>query len=183
LFGGYKIKIKIKIMKRIIRLTESDLTRIIKRVISEKVETTTMLPSEPESITLGGKKFQIRKNDATKEIVKFKITPMAYKKDNKVVPGHLGLNITTVVPNLSAYFVWDCNNNEKVSTSVSRPTGQPQIDEFNASYLIYNGATNSQMAQPTQVGTAFSSMWTGDYFNNEDGTISNMITNYCPSVK
>ena len=171
-------------MKRIIRLTESDLTRIIKRVIMEQnPEITTMLPSEPESITLGGKKVQIRKNDATKEIVKFKITPMAYKKDNKVVPGHLALNITTDVPNLGAYFVWDCDNNEKVSTSVSRPTGQPQIDEFNASYLLYNGATNNQMAQPTQVGTAFSSLWKGDYFNNKDGTISTMLTNYCPSFK
>jgi hypothetical protein len=37
-------------MKRIIRLTESDLTRIIKRVISEKVETTSFTP-----ISLGSK--------------------------------------------------------------------------------------------------------------------------------
>jgi hypothetical protein len=46
-------------MKRIIRLTESDLTRIIKRVISEKVETTVLTPGQtiPLKITVNGKSY------------------------------------------------------------------------------------------------------------------------------
>jgi hypothetical protein len=171
-------------MKRIIRLTESDLARIVRRVINEGTETTTMTPSETESIRLAnGKKFQIRKNNPTSEIVKFKITPLKYKKDNKVIPGYLGLNITTDVPNLGAYFVWNCNDNKKFSTSVSRPTGQTQLEEFNEEYVIYEAKGGYEWGTPLQSGSVFSTYWTGTNFDDKDGTISSMITNYCPSVK
>ena len=55
-------------MKRIIRLTESDLTRIIKRVINEKVETTAMTPIVTKEIPVsGGKGLAITTGEKTKE--------------------------------------------------------------------------------------------------------------------
>jgi hypothetical protein len=166
-------------MKRIIRLTESDLTRIIKRVISEKTETTTMTPEFYTSI-IGIENREYSANYASGADVKFKVEAYPQKlKDNKgnmvVQPGKLGIRITMDgKPDTYAAMAYDCNTG-----TMGRATGgsyDTYTDiNFKSTGRESNFDTNSAKNWMSQ------SMYGGTYPNK--GAIADMTSKYCSSVK
>jgi hypothetical protein len=110
-------------MKRIIRLTESDLTRIIKRVINEKVETTAMTPIVTKEIPVtGGKGLSVSTGEKTKEggTIYYDIT---VKGNNTIDPSKGGerskdfVEVTFfVASNFYTSLTYDCVNGKVLRT-------------------------------------------------------------------
>jgi hypothetical protein len=99
-------------MKRIIRLTESDLARIVKRVIREQEESTSMSPITTEKLNLGGATMMIQ--SPNNSFVTFTLTP-------KKVADKLQITFsTTPFLAIGGMLEYDCT--KKIFTSASSYT-------------------------------------------------------------
>ena len=161
-------------MKRIIRLSESDLARIVRRVINEGTETTTMTPQNYTEIGL----YKNRVSFPTKsgKDSYFKITPRQYtEKDNKgvdvVKPRYLRLDISHD-SGLGATLVWNCDGKNWLKRMVSKPTDNTVFD---SNYTGTIGGTEYTASEVMNKG------WKSDAFGNEKA-VAEMIAKYCPSV-
>jgi len=169
-------------MKRIIRLTESDLTRIIKRVISEKTETTTMTPESHTVINgIGGHELEVK--DESGKNLNFIITPNAAKtKNNKgemvVTPGVLYIHIKLESkPQTYAYFNYDCN-----SGTFSDANGFIG-DDYGGLNIYGNGGDsrgNASKGEQILKKTLYFYGGGGKYIKK--GPVSSIIDKYCSAV-
>jgi hypothetical protein len=163
-------------MKRIIRLTESDLARIVRRVIKEQVEATTMaaetyykvpaIAGNTLSMTRGGKD------------VMWTVTPSQLKtKDDRgnVVPVPGNLRLTVSAKDLTNTFVnltIDCKLKTVKSTSMANSGNYTQV-VMSANGREWKGddVTNG-LKQAFQLGTNW----------KYQGAIKDMGDKYCSAV-
>jgi hypothetical protein len=110
-------------MKRIVRLTESDLARIVRRVIREQEESTAMSPIVTQEVPLvnapngaNGMSFNI--GDANKNIYQDITVKGGYTLDPKT--GKQSTNFVRisffVVPSLYTSLTYDCSQNKVIRT-------------------------------------------------------------------
>jgi hypothetical protein len=165
-------------MGRIVRLTESDLARIVRRVIREQEETTAMSPVSYDTIKLGTYDFMVKTKAGG--VIQTKIAPSKYTEKNdkgieEVVPGVLHLEIQNKA-GFTAGFNWDCKKNSLYKTvGVSKPS---DLDTFNKNYTIYAAGRDSST---TDTNTLISNTWTSSKFQNK-GAIAEMTAKYCSMV-
>jgi hypothetical protein len=167
-------------MKRIIRLTESDLTRIIKRVISEKTETTTMTPESYTKINgIGGKELQAF--DKSKKNVMFKVTPSGYYvKNNKGEsvrqPGKLYITIELPgKPNTYGRTIYDCKNG-----TFTRSMGYIGDDYSDLNIIGVGRESNYDHAMGKQI--LQNTLHNAEGLFKNQGAIADMTSNYCSKV-
>ena len=137
---------KTNIMKKIVRLTEDDLTRIVKRVILEQASQTTgkttgkpapnrptTRPSTPTT-NLVGKEILLY-SDATQQKIYKKGT---IERLSKFSDGSVGIELRVLgeVTNPSSYIIFNCLKSEKLSYSYNTKEGQRKTLEVYCSPLL-----------------------------------------------
>ena len=133
-------------MKKIVRLTEDDLTRIVKRVILEQASQTTgkttgkpapnrptTRPSTPTT-NLVGKEILLY-SDATQQKIYKKGT---IERLSKFSDGSVGIELRVLgeVTNPSSYIIFNCLKSEELSYSYNTKEGQRKTLEVYCSPLL-----------------------------------------------
>jgi hypothetical protein len=167
-------------MKRIIRLTESDLARIVRRVISEGTETTTMTPESYIRIKgIGGNELEAF--DTSKKNVMFKVTPSVYNLKNdkgELVrqPGKLYIKIELPgKPNTYGRTVYDCKNG-----TFSRSNGYIGDDYSDLNIIGVGKESNYDHAMGKQI--LQNTLHNAEGLFKNQGAIADMTSNYCSKV-
>ena len=169
-------------MKRILRLTESDLTRIIKRIVNEGVETTKMTPIVTKEIPVaGGKGLAIATGEKTKEggTIFYDIT---VKGNNTIDPSKGGerspnfVEVTFfVAPNFYTSLTYDCVN-KKVLRTGGKVSGQ--LSPGARVELLGKKEGNSRTVETfSSNGQAMYNLT--DRFLTTSGPASQVIQHYC----
>jgi hypothetical protein len=165
-------------MKRIIRLTESDLARIVRRVINEGTETTTMTPETVTEFRGVGDRT-ISGTDKSGNPVTFTITPYKPKiKDDKgnmvADPGKLGIEVKMDGKlNTKALMTYDCKKN-------IMSYAQGSLDNNYSNYIFSIGGWEAKYDTERAISLLNQSLKGGTY--PVKGTIATMISKYCKSV-
>lgn len=165
-------------MKKIIRLTESDLARIVRRVISEGTEGTKMTAQSSTELTLGdGTKVSVVNKKGEK--LNFIATPSrTYDANNKVKPGKIFITLSlSGKPKTKVSMTYDCT-----TSTLNRPSSPTVLDNYTDVNVKYANRgsnfdqTNGAILMKTIYGVD------GGSFSTTNPPFSNIISSYCKSV-
>jgi hypothetical protein len=161
-------------MKKIIRLTESDLARIVKRVIREQEETTAMSPESYWKVPAG--KYNLTARVGGKDVM-WTVTPkktnMKNDKGQMVpVPGKLSITIASKeIPNTYARVTVDC----------SAKTVAYDFAVVEGNYSNVSVVANGREFKGDDVSNAFAQLFKSRSWNYT-GAIKEMGDKYCSAV-
>jgi hypothetical protein len=161
-------------MKRIIRLTESDLARIVRRVIREQEETTAMSPESYWKIPAGT--YDLTARVGGKDVM-WTVTPTVVKVKNDkgqmvTVPDQLNVTMASKeIPNTYVRVTVDCN-----TKTVSDHYGVVEGNYANVSVVISNREYTGDMVKSGFNQTFKSDSW------KYAGAIKEMGDKYCSAV-
>jgi hypothetical protein len=163
-------------MKRIIRLTESDLARIVRRVISEGTETTTMTPVSYTELDYNGNIYRAMTSAGSQ--LKFNVAPR-YKKvtDNKgnTTEDTNVIELTVSVEGVSetsGRLTLDCNS------KTAKGTWSSGIVSKDENFCINAGNRGTKCGAEASSTLRSSFIPAAKAWKNQ-GMVAEMLTKYC----